>query len=169
MHHFTAFVAVPISHEDMFLGALNLGSRGLNYNSRPSDYAYAMGCVGSSIISEPTSRDFPDARRNGTSSRPAKGCPRSVVVRLVPNAIIDGSDSVDLESMENLMDPSKSWNANAQRAPTNGLRIPMPPNRRMHERHVAKMDHFLQQMCPGSLTLAVDLKRDRLALRALPK
>eukprot|EP00438_Fugacium_kawagutii_P019181 Skav219370 [mRNA] locus=scaffold76:627417:627632:- [translate_table: standard] len=71
--------------------------------------------------------------------------------------------------MEKLMDPLKSWNANAPYAPTVGLRIPLPPNRRMHERHVAKMDHFLQQMCPSSLNLAVDLKRDRHALRAMPK
>ena len=79
--------------------------------------------------------------------------------------VVDGSDVVDLDSLDDLMDPKGSWNSNVARPPV-GLRVPMPPNRKMHERHMAKMNRFLEQMDSESLNVTVDLKRELHDLRA---
>lgn len=55
----------------------------------------------------------------------------------------------------------KSWTYDYPSLPE-GMRIPVPPNRTMHDKHVKKVNHFLAEMekKPETLKMAVGLRRE---------
>ena len=118
-----------------------------NISIFPIFQSQAMGC-GACKVSQPF-RDLSRARARS----------RSVKINVLPCKVVDGSDSVDLDAFEDLLESRNSWNANVP-APPRGIRAPMPPDRKMHEKHLKKMNRFLEELSPRSLSVAVDLKRD---------
>ena len=120
-----------------------------------------MGCGASSKVSQPAG--FVDIAGDcRTRKRRTRRC---AAICVLPSNVVDGSDLVDLDA-DDLIDPKGSWKSNVARPSTPpGLRVPMPPNRKMHERHMTKMNRFLEQMDPESLNVAVDLKRELHDLR----
>eukprot|EP00435_Cladocopium_sp_Y103_P000148 s4353_g1.t1 len=118
-----------------------------------------MGCGASSKVSQPAG--FVDITGDHMTR---KRRTRRSAICVLPSNVVDGSDSVDLDAIDDLIDPKGSWNSNVARPPV-GLRVPLPPNRKMHERHMKKMNRFLEQMDSETLNVAVDFKRELHDLR----
>ena len=126
-----------------------------------------MGCGASSKVSEAEVHVFVDVTNlthRNRMYRNTKG-KRSVNGLSMPQTV-DGSDTLDLEAMDDLIEPLNSFTMQTfQPKPPSGIRVPLPPNRRMHEKHMRKMNSFLEETNADTLFSAVDLKRDIAALR----
>mmetsp|Transcript_68325 Transcript_68325/g.83788 ORF Transcript_68325/g.83788 Transcript_68325/m.83788 type:complete len:148 (-) Transcript_68325:80-523(-) len=104
--------------------------------------------------------------KGSKGSKASKGRARRSVQIVLPNEIIDGTDQVDLDAMDDLMEHSNSWSPTPRSSGLGMLGVPMPPNRRTHEKHLQKMNRFLNDLDSGGLYVMVDLKRELHGLRA---